>query len=109
MRAGSLNKKITIQKLGDAVDDFGGIIEGGYQDFATVWASINPVSGKEAFLSNRDFSTVSHKIKIRYLAGIDASMRIFWNDRFFEIKYFINYQEANKEIEFLCEEQINGN
>lgn len=109
MRAGSLNKKITIQKLGDAVDDFGGIIEGGYQDFATVWASINPVTGKEAFLSNTDFSTVSHKIKIRYLAGIDASMRIFWNDRFFEIKYFINYQEANKEIEFLCEERINGN
>lgn len=109
MRAGSLDKKITIQKLGDAVDGFGGIIEGGYQDFATVWASINPVTGKEVFLSNTDFSTVSHKIKIRYLAGVDASMRIVWNDRVFEIKYFINYQEANREIEFLCEEQINGN
>ena len=109
MKARLLNKKITIQKLGEAVDDFGGIIEGGYQDFTTVWASINPVTGKEAFLSNTDFATVSHKIKIRYLAGIDASMRIFWNDRVFEIKYFINYQEANREIEFLCEEKINGN
>lgn len=109
MRAGSLDKKITIQQLGNAVDDFGGIIEGGYQDFATVWASINPVTGKEVFLSNTDFSTVSHKIKTRYLAGVDASMRIVWNDRVFEIKYFINYQEANREVEFLCEEQINGN
>lgn len=109
MRAGSLDKKITIQQLGNTVDDFGGIVEGGYTDFATVWASINPITGKEAFLSNTDFSTVSHKIKIRYLAGVDASMRIAWNDRVFKIKYFINYQEANREVEFLCEEQINGN
>lgn len=109
MRAGNLNKKITIQKLGEAVDDFGGIIESGYTDFATVWASINPVTGKEAFLSNTDFSTVSHKIKIRYLAGIDASMRIFWNDRKFDVIYSLNYKEANKELEILCKEEVNGN
>ena len=53
MKARYLNKKITIQKLGNTVDAFGGIIEGGYTDFATVWASINPVTGKEAFLSNK--------------------------------------------------------
>ena len=109
MKARYLNKKITIQKLGDTVDDFGGVVEGAYQDLATVWASINPITGKEAFLSNTDFATVSHKIRIRYLAGVNASMRIVWNDRVFKIKYFINYQEANREVEFLCEEQINGN
>ena len=109
MRAGSLDKKITIQYIGSTRNDFGEIEQGNYQDFKAVWASINPVSGKESFLSNTNFSTVSHKIKIRYLSGLNASMRIVWKDRIFLIKYFMNFNEANKEIDILCEEQVNGN
>ena len=68
MRAGRLRHKITFQKIVNSVDDFGQPLSGGsaYEDLKTVWASITPISGKESFLSNADFSKTTHKIKIRF-------------------------------------------
>lgn len=109
MIARSLRHLITFQKIGTTKNDFGEIEEGNYQDFKQVWASISPVSGRESFLSNANYSTVTHKVKIRYLDGLDASMQIAYKNRIFLIKYFTNFGELNKEMEILCEEQINGN
>lgn len=108
MKAGMLKHLITFQKMGNAKNDFGEIEQGQYEDFKSVWASINPVNGKESFLANANYSTITHKIKIRYLPDLDASMQIVFKGRIFSIKYFTNFGELNKEIEILCEEKING-
>ena len=109
MRAGNLKNKITLQTIGNSTNAFGEIEEGNFQDYKTVWASIIPVSGKESFLSNANFSTVSHKIKIRYIPNLNASMRIIWKGRIFNINYLRNISESNDEIEILATEFINGN
>lgn len=109
MRAGNLRHKITIQSIGTTTNDFGEIEEGNYQDFKTVWASITPISGKESFLSNTDFAMVTHKIKIRFIEGLNASMQIVFQGRKFRIKNIRNFAEMGKELEILAEEFINGN
>lgn len=108
MRAGNLRAKAIIQSIGDTVNDFGEIEKGDYQTFKTVWCSITPISGKESFLSNADFAKVSHKIKIRYIDGINASQRLTWRGRIFNFIYPRNIGEMNKEIEILAEEVVNG-
>ena len=107
MRAGSLRAKAVIQSIGSTVNDFGEIEKGDFQDFKTVYCSITPTSGRESFLSNADFSTVTHKIRIRYTEGINASQRLVWRGRIFNFTYLRNIGERNKEIEILVEESIN--
>ena len=108
MRSGNLRHKITFQTIGNTLNDFGEIEQGNYQDFKTVWSSITPISGKETFLANKDFATVTHKIKIRFITDLNASMQIDYMGRKFRIKNIRNFGELGKELEILAEEQING-
>lgn len=109
MRSGNLRHKIKIQSLGSGTDSvFGGIEPSDYQDFKTVWSSITPISGKETFLANKDFATVTHKIKIRFIPSLNASMQIDYMGRKFKIMNIRNFGEMGKELEILAEEQING-
>jgi len=110
MRAGRLRHKITIQTIVNATDGFGQPIENGnsYIDYKTVWARITPISGRESFLSNADFSKTTHKIKMRYIPNINASMRIVWQGRNFNIINVRNIEEMDKELEILVWEQNNG-
>lgn len=107
MRAGNLRAKAIIQSIGSTVNDFGEIEKGDYQDFKTVYCSITPVSGRESFLSNAEYAKTTHKIKIRYTDGINASQRIVWRGRIFTFIGVRNIGEMNKEIEILAEESIN--
>jgi len=109
MRAGILRNKAEIQHLGSTQNDFGEIEQGQFTKFKDVWCSINPISGKESFLSNTDFAKTTHKIKIRYTEGLNASMRLVWKGRVFNfINGGRNFMELNKEIEILAEEVVNG-
>ncbi len=107
MRSGALRHKITFQTIGTTTNDFGEIEQGNYQDFKTVWSSITPISGKETFLANKDFATVTHKIKIRFIPSLNASMQIDYMGRKFKIMNIRNFGEMGKELEILAEEQIN--
>lgn len=108
MRAGYLRNKAVIQQLGSTQNAFGEVEQGQFSDFKTVWCSITPVSGKESFLSNTDFAKTTHKIKIRYTDGINASMRMVWQSRVFNFISVRNISERDKEIEILATEAING-
>lgn len=107
MRAGNLRNKAEIQSLGTTQNEFGEVEEGQYTKFKDVWCSITPISGKENFLSNADYAKTTHKIKMRYTDGINASQRLVWRNRIFDFISVRNITELNKEIQMLAEEVIN--
>ena len=112
MRAGNLNKLITIESLSSGQDDFGQTLDNAWTTFKEVRASIIPVIRNittEPFSSNTDFAQTTHKIKIRYTQGINASMRAVFDGRVFDFIAVINISERNREIEILAKENINGN
>jgi len=102
MKAGSLRNKAEIQKLGTTTNDLGEVEEGDFSKFKDVWCSITPIRGNESFLSNADFSKTTHKIKIRYIPGVNASMRLVWQDRNFNFLNTKNISERFKVIEILA-------
>ena len=52
MRAGSLRHRVTIQRYELVVDEYGGPLRReSWKDVATVWASVEAVSGREFFAS----------------------------------------------------------
>lgn len=74
MRAGALRDRITLQAPPTA-QDAAGQPAGNWTDVATVWAEVRDLSGREFIAAQATQSEVSTKIRIRYMTGIDASMR----------------------------------
>lgn len=80
MRAGRLNKRITIQSPATGQDENGEPLTG-WTNFVTegdgkVWASIVDVSGREYVAAGGMQNSAQTKITIRYSAGIVPSMRV---------------------------------
>ena len=108
MRAGNLRNKAEIQAIGTTTNDFGEIEQGDFTKLKDVYCSITPINGKESFLSNADYAKTTHKIRIRYTDGINASQRLVWRGRVFNFISVFNTGERDKQIEIMAEEVNNG-
>lgn len=80
--------RIEIQSLSLTPNDSGGQVET-WSTFATVWASLTPKIVKEVNFAERIEPRIDHEIRMRYIAGVTATMRILFDSRIFEIKSII--------------------
>lgn len=63
--ASRANRRVVLQSLGTTADQYGGR-GSGWSDAATVWAIVEPMTGREPFLSGQLQSRVDARITIRY-------------------------------------------
>lgn len=75
MKLGQMRYRVTLQCLARLSDDLANVKDE-WIDIKTVWADIVPVSGKEYFAAAQNISETQYKIYIRYLAGVNAKMRV---------------------------------
>lgn len=102
---GKLRHRITLQKSVVTHDDIGQELEE-WQDVATVWASVEPLSGKEYFNAQQINSAISTKIGMRYLPGITTDMRVYFKRHPYNILSIINLEERNLYLQLLCSEKV---
>lgn len=104
MQAGKLRHRITIEQP-DASEGVGGEELPNYSTFATIWGSVEPLSGSEGLQGRQAGAEVTHRVRIRYHAGITSNMRIVWSNRYFNLSQPpINKDERNREMELICRE-----
>ena len=114
MQAGTLTKRITLQKPGNAVDDYGQPVPGGggFDDVATVWAAIRPMGSNERVAAAQTQSGQTHVITVRYTAAQAAaqgSWRIVFGTRAFGIVGLPRCPDERREwLVFDCTERTNG-
>ena len=112
MQAGTLTKRITLQKPGNAVDDYGQPVPGGFADVATVFAAIRPTGSSERLAASQMQSGQTHVITVRHAASIAAATgawRIVYKARHFGIVGLPrNPDEAGRWLVFDCVEKVNG-
>ncbi len=112
MQAGTLTKRITLQKPGSAVDDYGQPVPGSFDDVATVWAAIRPMGSNERVAAAQMESGQTHVITVRWsapLAAAQGSWRIVFGARTFGIVGLPrNPDEAGRWLVFDCTERTNG-
>lgn len=73
MIAGNLDRKITLQRIGEVLDpDTNEPVEGVVQEKTGVWAAFAAEKGEEAFKVNRDLVVGRGRFEIRYDPDIDA-------------------------------------
>jgi SPP1 family predicted phage head-tail adaptor len=75
MRSGKLRHRVVIKKPVETQNTFGEP-EVRWQDFATVWAAIEPLRGREYFAAKQINAEVEANVTIRYLEGMSAKMKI---------------------------------
>lgn len=105
MKIGKLRHRVTLQESISSKDSFGAEIET-WSDTATVWASIEPLSGKEYFAAQQVNAEINTKITIRYRAGVQSTMRLAFQNRQFDILSVINTEEKKLELILMCREVL---
>lgn len=105
MRSGPLRHQVTLRSYTKTRDAYGGEIET-WSDFATVWASVDPLIGREYIAAKQIQAEVSHKIRMRYINGVDPTMKIVFGSRTFEIVSILNVAEQNRELVIMATEDV---
>ena len=104
MNAGKLRNRITIQAKSPVSDDLGGLDT--WLPFATVWASIDALQGKQQYQAQTIVGECTHLVKMRWypdpnnpaIAGPKTNMSVSFNGRLFEIMAVLNPDEKNEGV-----------
>jgi SPP1 family predicted phage head-tail adaptor len=111
IRAGELRHSVVIQtntesqSYGELTDSWG--------TFATVSASIEPLSGREFFDSRHTGAELTHRVRMRYLAGVTPKMRVSYTDpdagaRLFDIQEVIDVKELRRVTLLMVKEVVSA-
>lgn len=105
INASKLRHRITIQRYEKTRDEWNDVIED-WVDHATVWASVEPISGREYWAKHQTQAEVTHRVRIRYRPDITPSMRILYGGRVFEIESVTDWQERHRDLQLMCKEVV---
>lgn len=105
MRTGLLRHRITIQANTPTQNTFDEWVDS-WANWATVWASIEPLRGKSYFEARQANSEVEGVIKIRYRSGVLPTMRVRLGTRYFNIISIVHPQERKRELHLLYKEAL---
>ena len=108
--AGMLTRHIQIQRPSTIKDSLGAPSRT-WINVATVWADIQPLSGREAVIANRISAELTHQITLRYQAVFDnpqqvAQMRALYKSRIFNIHSALNEDEKRTQLILLVSEGL---
>ena len=111
MRAGQLRHLIVVEQRTQTQDTFGGQPETG-ATLTSVWADINPLSGREREAAQVINVDISHEITIRYRSifadpRVMAAYRLRYGTRLFNIHASFVVDEHNREMTLLASEGMN--
>lgn len=102
MKAGLLNRKITIQSFGSGVDAIGQPIES-WSTFAQPWANIRFMNGVESVKGDAEVSVSKASIRIRYRQDITEAMRVVYNGITYQIKAVLPDEVGRDHVDLSCE------
>ena len=100
---GKLRERITVQIASGATNTLGETVLT-WSDSSAVWASVEGVSAREALLAGQQDTSVTHKVRMRYLPGLTSQHRFSWRSRTLEIVSLLEHGNRS-EHEAICQEQ----
>jgi len=101
MQAGTLTRRVEIKKYGTTLDEYGEPVPG-WTTIATVWGDVRLLSGLETVRSNIAVSEVKASIRIRYIAGIDASMVAVVSGKTYDIEAVLPDVHDREFTDLIC-------
>ncbi|MCP4934297.1 MAG: phage head closure protein [bacterium] len=103
MRAGALRHRVILESATKTSDGGGGSMIFWEQE-ATLWVAIKPLSGRELLSAGQFSSRLTHQITLRYISQILPEMRFRKGNRIFAIRAVLDVEEKQRWLRALCEE-----
>ena len=98
-----LRRRLTLEQPVEAPDGAGGVTRS-FAGAATLWGAVAPLGGDEEVRAGAVGQRVTHRIHLRWRAGLDASMRLRLGARLFLIRAVWDPDERRRRLVCLCEE-----
>ena len=107
MRAGKLRHRVTLQSPSAVQNSYGEEVIT-WADERTVYASIEPIDGREYLEARAHTQDISHRIRLRYQPdkSLHPSWRIKEGSRIFLIESVINRMERDREWVVMARENV---
>jgi len=106
IRAGDLRERVTVQIASGTTNALGETVLA-WSNSSAVWASVEGVSAREALAAGQQDTTITHKVRLRYLPGLTQQMRFAWRGRTLEIVSLLEHGNRS-EHEAICQERRDG-
>lgn len=101
--AGRLRDRVTVQIASGTTNTLGETVLA-WNDSTSVWASVEGVSAREALEAGQQETTITHRVRLRYLPGLTQRMRFSWRSRTLNIVSLLEYGNRTEHVA-ICEEQ----
>ena len=105
MDIGRTNKRVTFCKFAEEQNEMHQTAQV-LKKIRTVWASVEPKSGREYIEAEKEHPELTYIITTRYMKDITPDMFMQFRDRIFNIKSIRNIRENNEMLEISCTEKI---
>jgi SPP1 family predicted phage head-tail adaptor len=111
INAGKYRHIVTFQRLKVVQNLYGETsrnVDENWENAFSARVGIFPISGREALTMAADMKTgeITHRILLRYMDGVDNTMRIMFGSRIFDIiGPPVNNYERNDELLLFCKER----
>ncbi len=105
MDIGRTNKRITFCRYEERENALSQT-EQALTEVKTVWASVEPMRGREYQEAQRIRPELTYKVTTRYHKGITSDLFIRFGERYFNIISIINVRERNEMLEMVCAEKV---
>ena len=101
---GKLRERVTVQIASGTTNALGETVLA-WSDSSAVWASVEGVSAREALIAGQQETSVTHKVRLRYLPGLTQRDRFAWRGRTLNIISLLEYDNRTEHVA-VCEEVI---
>jgi SPP1 family predicted phage head-tail adaptor len=105
MRAGQLRHQVVLQRRTVTRSAGHAAMAETWTNWQTVWAKIEPLSGRELLQAQQTQAETTHEIVIRYVSELTPRDRVRFGTRVFEILSIINRDERNEMLTLQCVER----
>ena len=101
--AGRLARRLVLEAPLDAADEIGGASRS-WADVATLWGEVESLRGETRLAADRLEQAVTHRITLRWRAGVTGAMRLRLGARVFVIRAARDPDESRRRLVLDCEE-----
>lgn len=105
MDIGRTNKRVSFCKFAEEKNEMNQTTQV-LKKIRTVWASVEPKSGREYIEAEKEHPELTYIITTRYMEDVTPDMYIQYRDRLFKIRSIRNIRESNEMLEMSCTEKI---
>ncbi len=102
MKAGALNRKVSIRKSTASPDTYGGQMTVWSTYLDNRWCQVRPLSMNEQFRAQQIQAEIDCEIVLRYASGVSPGMIAVVDSAEYDIRSVIDVDDRRDELRLLC-------